>query len=752
MRGKGKDTEVPANLEDLRKKKEEEILKIKNGSKGEDDGWQNGARRKRRYKEQLEFKNKVTYFVSNLPNGCTHRGLWDAYEKYHNLMYTSVPSKKDKWGNTFGFVSFVDVEDPVEFQKELAGIKVDGRKTWMTISKFGKHPVDPHVLPPPPPMPKKSVRSDQKAVWIPIDSKSAHGAHKSYRDAAASPPSENLLVIKLATGKHSSPNEHPLKNLSLLGTAHSLAALDKINLFLLAKDGCPECVVRYIGGLCIMLSFGSEIEAKNYLDQQKNMWSKVFSSLVFWDGSPPSFERIAWLTITGIPPHLFERDVANQIGSSCGKIVYESQASPMVGNLSYDRLAVLTDYGEKINKSITISFNEENFKVWIKEDDENWVPAFMIPERKLQNRRGYGRLSILSGNEIDQFQADSEESVAGFHGGQMPVFDSAFEISMVTRPKVKDTLELNYVNIANDILSVELLAPRVECNQHAKAKNFINSTPFNSIGGPGVFTNANCGQMMDQIFGPSFSNAQSSDIAKQSKNSNGPINGSMKNDTGPIMGESPLVSEPKTQIEPRDSYQSDSDPFNLGPIIDEVMGNLCQTSTKTKENTDGKLKEKAFRKEGINRKGRKQNHTDLNSDLGAFSRFKLGRFLLHCQNRRKSSRRRGGSGCSMPIDGIDGNVFEDSCSNTSPGMCFSQPILINSNPLDGFVSFVNQVDLGQQEQQEPTQDEISSIATGVLRTEVDETIHINSIVNIDLKGFERQVEDLILEEGNAEVI
>ncbi|KAK1421962.1 hypothetical protein QVD17_24759 [Tagetes erecta] len=42
-----------------------------------------------------------------------------AYEHHHNLMDASIPSKNDKWGNVFGFLRFVDVEDADAFKKEL---------------------------------------------------------------------------------------------------------------------------------------------------------------------------------------------------------------------------------------------------------------------------------------------------------------------------------------------------------------------------------------------------------------------------------------------------------------------------------------------------------------------------------------------------------------------------------------------------------------------------------------------------------
>ncbi|KAK1429634.1 hypothetical protein QVD17_11848 [Tagetes erecta] len=61
-----------------------------------------------------------------------------AYEHHHNLIDTCIPVKKDRWGNTFGFLRFVEVEDAEGFKKELKKILVDGKKVKINISLFDK--------------------------------------------------------------------------------------------------------------------------------------------------------------------------------------------------------------------------------------------------------------------------------------------------------------------------------------------------------------------------------------------------------------------------------------------------------------------------------------------------------------------------------------------------------------------------------------------------------------------------------------
>lgn len=49
-----------------------------------------------------------------------------------------IPSKKDRWGNTFGFLRFVEVKDAEGFKEEVDKILVDGKKVKITVSLFDK--------------------------------------------------------------------------------------------------------------------------------------------------------------------------------------------------------------------------------------------------------------------------------------------------------------------------------------------------------------------------------------------------------------------------------------------------------------------------------------------------------------------------------------------------------------------------------------------------------------------------------------
>ncbi|KAI3695347.1 hypothetical protein L1987_78343 [Smallanthus sonchifolius] len=78
----------------------------------------------------------------------------------------------------------------------------------------------------------------------------------------------------------------------------------------------------------VLLTFKSEEEMQSFMKEEEKIHGKFF--------------KVAWLTIRGVPMHLWEPEVFNTTGSKLGMIILGSTASEMDCNLSYDRIAILT--------------------------------------------------------------------------------------------------------------------------------------------------------------------------------------------------------------------------------------------------------------------------------------------------------------------------------------------------------------------------------------------------------------------------
>ncbi|KAM0026466.1 putative RNA recognition motif domain, nucleotide-binding alpha-beta plait domain superfamily [Helianthus debilis subsp. tardiflorus] len=78
----------------------------------------------------------LSFFVTKLPKGCTPWELRKGLEGYGVISGTYVAKKRDKLGNKFGFVSFVEVKDRGVLEKSLSGVKLGDTKLKINLAKF----------------------------------------------------------------------------------------------------------------------------------------------------------------------------------------------------------------------------------------------------------------------------------------------------------------------------------------------------------------------------------------------------------------------------------------------------------------------------------------------------------------------------------------------------------------------------------------------------------------------------------------
>ncbi|KAK9056611.1 hypothetical protein SSX86_023973 [Deinandra increscens subsp. villosa] len=96
---------------------------------GKEDGWSTIQRRKK-------GDDEVSFFVADLPWGCTSRYLWSAFKESGRISDAYVPGRRDWRGKCFGFVRFRDVEDVDAILHRLRGIKIDGARIRVYESRF----------------------------------------------------------------------------------------------------------------------------------------------------------------------------------------------------------------------------------------------------------------------------------------------------------------------------------------------------------------------------------------------------------------------------------------------------------------------------------------------------------------------------------------------------------------------------------------------------------------------------------------
>ncbi|KAF5801211.1 hypothetical protein HanXRQr2_Chr06g0245431 [Helianthus annuus] len=107
------------------------------------------------------------------------------------------------------------------------------------------------------------------------------------------------------------------------------------------------------------------------------LWEAGFQGVEVWKGQSMLFECLAWINIFDVPPHLLSSTVFDVIGQKYGRIAQGSQLSESDDDLTYDRIGILTDSGNKISGIVNLRRQDKVYRVWVVEESDPWIPDFL---------------------------------------------------------------------------------------------------------------------------------------------------------------------------------------------------------------------------------------------------------------------------------------------------------------------------------------------------------------------------------------
>ncbi|KAF5804586.1 putative RNA-binding domain superfamily [Helianthus annuus] len=290
-------------------------------------------------------------------------------------------------GNRFGFISFNNVRDVKELERELNGTKMGNSKLKVNVARFASE--------------NESLFGNSNAEKVHRSEELPGGVPKHYNinSQAVANRGRGLLFSELFS-KENFPTageaskkatdgmvvEVPEKTLAFpdlsgkaaVGRCLDLVTLNNLN-NLLSKDGIKEFSLSYMGGLFMTVKFYKE-EDCNELVCNHAVWRQWFSSLDHWSGQSMTFERIAWLKVVGVLIHLAVDEVYNSIVGRFGKVLHGSQRSSEDCDLSVNCLGILLGDGVRIADHITLKWKDKLLKVWVEEEMADWIPDCLREE------------------------------------------------------------------------------------------------------------------------------------------------------------------------------------------------------------------------------------------------------------------------------------------------------------------------------------------------------------------------------------
>ncbi|KAI3818326.1 hypothetical protein L1987_12130 [Smallanthus sonchifolius] len=77
------------------------------------------------------------------------------------------------------------------------------------------------------------------------------------------------------------------------------------------------------------------------------------------------FQRIAWISIKGLPLQLWDEEIFNEIAGTFRKVIHPSMEAWSGGNLTEEKVVIVIETGTTINNTIKISCNRKLYPIYI---------------------------------------------------------------------------------------------------------------------------------------------------------------------------------------------------------------------------------------------------------------------------------------------------------------------------------------------------------------------------------------------------
>ncbi|KAJ0804122.1 putative RNA recognition motif domain, nucleotide-binding alpha-beta plait domain superfamily [Helianthus annuus] len=348
---------------------------------GGDDIGGDGPWNEVNYQKQRKSRGngvEMTFIIQNLPNRTTKMVLWRAFQPYGFVSDAYVARKKDKRGNCFGFVRYIGVENVDLTLVEMNKVKIFEAKVSVSLAKFDKN--HKRFIYTSKIVGEKVWRPKEPAGMAPPVNKGgcSRGATvqegRSYASLFSRDGEENNAGSKVISisGRGSKYPLHCI-NRSIHGVVKDLYTLNNLQ-SVLSKGGLSGFGLSYVGGLSILLTLGDAGRVKEVMSNNLDCLARVFSRFHIWKGEDLPSERVVSLRISGVPVHLRDGPVYDQIVGLFGMVVQESSFSWVDTVNSEGSVLVLVPLGRRIEETVVVSWENRRFVVWVAEEVAAWKP------------------------------------------------------------------------------------------------------------------------------------------------------------------------------------------------------------------------------------------------------------------------------------------------------------------------------------------------------------------------------------------
>nr|GEZ74839.1 RNA-directed DNA polymerase, eukaryota [Tanacetum cinerariifolium] len=268
----------------------------------EDSGWTTVNGRSR--KEPAKLNSMTSFYFTNIPSGCNETELWKTFIKYGSVSDVYMAKKMSVNGKTFGFVRFLNVINTKSLETSLNTIIIGNCRLEINIASYqhtNTKPPHHNINKPPinrmPNTPLQSIKNIQHNFYANIISANTTSKPK--------PPPPITI--------HSCPELTSKLEHSLVGELITIETLPNLTA-IFHDNGHHNTRVRYLGGFHVLIELDPTTTIEPIL--AISSLTSCFKSLKPWNNKFNLKNRLAWISIEGLPPQAWHEAAFSQIASN----------------------------------------------------------------------------------------------------------------------------------------------------------------------------------------------------------------------------------------------------------------------------------------------------------------------------------------------------------------------------------------------------------------------------------------------------
>ncbi|GKA61128.1 RNA-directed DNA polymerase, eukaryota [Tanacetum coccineum] len=324
------------------------------------DDWHEITRKRSGYRTKEDELDKIStsIFVTNFPESCSAKDLFQLCRTYGHVVDSYIPNKRSKSGKRFGFMKFINVFSVERLVSNLCTLWMGKFRLHANATKFSRPPVNSVGVT------GKSVINGTKAPHTrkhipPVH----HGSSSQFSDTGKTSGSHvgsyvnAVNNVKLSSSPALVLDESCMVERDL--TKHIMGKVKDItsisNLYsIFREEGFPDVKITYLGGMWVMIEFDKVATKENAMNHTGvKSWFTVIKEAA---DDFVSEDRIVWVDIEGVPLNAWSRATFIKIGKKWGEIMELEDNS--VTSFGRKRVCVKTKQPTTILESFKIVVKE----------------------------------------------------------------------------------------------------------------------------------------------------------------------------------------------------------------------------------------------------------------------------------------------------------------------------------------------------------------------------------------------------------